>query len=58
MSKIDVLWAREKNPLLARSLGLSANSFKIVYFGSMGRANGMEYFIDAAQLLKDYKDLE
>ena len=58
MSKIDVFWAREKNAALISSLGLSADSFKIVYFGSMGLANGMEYIIDAAQLLKDHTDLE
>jgi glycosyltransferase involved in cell wall biosynthesis len=58
MSKIDKFWPREKNKELIAKLGLRPDSFKVIYFGTMGLANGMEYILDAAKYLKDEKDIE
>jgi len=58
MSKIDAFWQREKKVGLAENLGLKADTFKVVYFGSMSLANGMHYIIDAAKILKDEKNVE
>lgn len=58
MSKIDYFWSREKDLSLTKKLGLKQDSFKIVYFGSMGIANGMEYIIDAIREIKDDSQIE
>lgn len=58
MSKIDEFWPREKDNLLEQQLGLKADSFKIVHFGSLGLANGAETIIDSAKLLKDDDSIE
>lgn len=58
MSKIDTFWPRKKNMALIKELGLSPDTFKIIYFGSMGIANGMDYIIDAAKYLNNEKGLE
>jgi len=58
MAKLEVFGHVEKNAALPDTFGLNSNSFKAVYFGSMGLANGMEYIIDAANLLKDHEDIE
>ncbi|WP_422080648.1 glycosyltransferase family 4 protein [Ulvibacterium sp.] len=58
MSKVDVFWSREKDLGLADRLGLKRDSFKIVYFGAMGLANGMDYIIDAINHIKEQEDIE
>ena len=58
MSKIDKFWPREKNVTLTKELGLGEDSFKVVYFGSMGLTNGMDYIIDAAKVLNNTPELE
>ena len=58
MSKIDFFWAREKNLELAKKLGVKPNSFKTVYFGAMGIANGMDYIIEGIKGLKNNQDIE
>jgi len=58
MSKIDVFWSREKDIVLMDKLNLKRNTFKIVYFGAMGLANGMDYIIDAIKYLKDNQEIE
>ncbi|WP_318308100.1 glycosyltransferase family 4 protein [Flagellimonas crocea] len=58
MSKIDKFWPREKNKEWMEKLGLRPDSFKVIYFGTMGLANGMEYILDAANFLKNEKDIE
>ncbi len=58
MSKIDKFWPREKNLSLLNELNLRSDTFKVVYFGTMGLANAMEYIIDAAKYLKEEKDIE
>lgn len=58
MSKIDVFWSREKDMALCKGLGLKPNSFKTVYFGAMGIANGMDYIIDGIKHIKDNQEVE
>ena len=58
MSKIDVFGSREKNLQFIERLGLKKDSFKVVYFGAMGIANGMDYIIDGIKKLKDNEDIE
>ena len=52
MAKIDRFWQREKNAALMKELGLEDKAFKIIHFGAMGRANGLDYILDAASILK------
>lgn len=58
MSKIDKFWPRKKNEDLIKSLGLKPDSFKVIYFGTMGLANGMDYILDAANFLKEEENIE
>jgi|SRR5690554_3568873 len=58
MSKIDEFWLRNKNIELEQKLGLNPNSFKIIHFGSLGLANGVETIIESAKLLRDDDTIE
>lgn len=58
MSKIDIFWQREKDMDLAKSLGLKPDTFKTVYFGAMGLANGMHYIIEGIKELKNNPSIE
>lgn len=51
MSKIDVFGQRDKDLELCSSLGLKPETFKTVYFGAMGLANGMDYIIEGLKEL-------
>ncbi|MEP5913393.1 MAG: glycosyltransferase family 4 protein, partial [Flavobacteriaceae bacterium] len=58
MSKIDIFWPRKKKLSIIQELKLSPHSFKVVYFGSMGPTNGMDYIIDAAKLIGPEDNIE
>lgn len=58
MSKIDQFWSRPHNQELLEKNKLKKDSFKIIYFGSMGQSNGIDYIIDTAILLKSHTDIE
>lgn len=58
MSKIDFFWSREKNLALTEELSLKRDSFKVVYFGAMGVANGMDYIIDGISEIDDDGQIE
>jgi glycosyltransferase involved in cell wall biosynthesis len=58
MSKIDEFWPREPNRELLKKLNLKEDSFKVIYFGALGLANGAEIIIDAAILLKNDPSVE
>ncbi|MEE9361056.1 MAG: glycosyltransferase family 4 protein [Cellulophaga sp.] len=58
MSKIDKFWSRKKNMALINEFELDPNSFKVIYFGSMGIANGMEYIINAAKQINPNENIE
>jgi glycosyltransferase involved in cell wall biosynthesis len=53
MSKIDRFWPREKDEALREEMGLKKESFKIIYFGALGLANGALTIINSAKLIKD-----
>lgn len=52
MAKIDRFWRREKDLRLQQELGLREDTFKVIHFGAMGIANGLEYILDAASILR------
>jgi glycosyltransferase involved in cell wall biosynthesis len=58
MSKIDDFWPRKKNLDLLNKLGLKDSSFKIIHFGALGLANGIDSIIESAKLLKDDSSIE
>lgn len=58
MAKMDEFWPREKNINLMLKLGLKQDSFKVIHFGSLGRANGAHTIIESAKLMKDTTDVE
>lgn len=53
MSKPDKFFPHEKNMEIANQFGVDTTKFNVIHFGSMGRANGLKYIIDAAKELKD-----
>ncbi|NDV42635.1 glycosyltransferase family 4 protein [Flagellimonas sediminis] len=53
MAKMDKFWPREINTSYLKKLNLREDSFKVVYFGALGLANGIEYIMDAIVELKD-----
>ena len=58
MSKIDSFWPREKDFNLMKRLGLNIKSFKLIHFGSLGKANGAFTIIESAKLLKNNNNIE
>ena len=58
MSKISEFWPRKKNIELTKELGLKENSFKVIHFGALGKANGVQTIIESAKLLKDNNNIE
>jgi len=58
MSKIEEFWEREKSEKVYKELDISKDTFKAVYFGSMGIANGMDYILDAAKLISKEEKIE
>ncbi len=52
MSKINEFWPREKNLDLLKKLDLNVDSFKIIHFGAMGIANGLEFIVKAAEIIQ------
>jgi len=58
MSKIDYFWSRPQDPNLITKLGLKKDSFKVIYFGAMGLANGLDYIINAIGYLKNDENVE
>ena len=49
--------AKEDNRLF-EELGLNRDTFKVVYAGNLGRAQGVSVALDAAEILKDNSDIE
>lgn len=60
MSKIDKFFPREPDLDICTKFGFSKDKFKIIHFGAMGYANGLEYLINAAKIFKDrhYNDIQ
>lgn len=55
MSKPDKFFPHEKNMEVAKQFGVDVQKFNVIHFGSMGRANGLKYIIDAAKILQEKK---
>lgn len=53
MSKKDEFYKRPLNKEVAAKFGINLLKFNAVHFGTMGIANGLDYVIDAAVLLKE-----
>ncbi len=53
MSKPDKFFPHPANPEIVREFQLDLNKFNVIHFGAMGRANGLEYIIDSAKVLKE-----
>lgn len=53
MSKPDEFFPREHNKEIMSKYNLTEETFKIVHFGSMGVANGLEYIIETARILDE-----
>jgi glycosyltransferase involved in cell wall biosynthesis len=51
MSKPDKFYPHEPNLETAKQFGLDLDKFNVIHFGSMGKANGLEYIIKAAREL-------
>jgi len=58
MAKIDKFWLREPNLGLMEELNIKKDTFKIIYFGALGKANAIEYILNTAKLLQNQKDIE
>ena len=51
MSKPDLFFPREKSKEMMEKYFSGVSKFRIVHFGAMGVANGLEYIIEAAKVL-------
>lgn len=56
MSKPDMFYPHEPNVEIAKQFGIDLTKFNVIHFGSMGRANGLQYIIEAAKFLKEKDD--
>lgn len=56
MAKPDKFYPHEKNMEVAKQFGIDTTKFNVIHFGSMGRANGLRYIIEAAKRLRDKGD--
>lgn len=53
MSKPDEYFPHEPNMEIVEKFGLDLNKFNMIHFGSMGKANGLPYIIEAAKICAD-----
>ena len=53
MSKPDKFYPHEPNMEIAKKFGVDLQKFNVIHFGSMGRANGLQYIIDTAKILQN-----
>ena len=56
MSKPDKFFPHEPNDDIANRFNIDFSRFNVIHFGSMGRANGLQYIIEAARCLKEKGD--
>lgn len=56
MAKPDKFFPRDPNLEIARQFNIDLSKFNVIHFGSMGRANGLQYIIEAAKCLKEKDD--
>lgn len=53
MSKPDKFFPHEPNKEIIKQFGIDLQKFNVIHFGSMGRANGLEYIVEAAKHLRE-----
>lgn len=53
MAKKDEFWPRDRNYELMAKHNLPKDSFKVIHFGALGLANGVQTVIESAQLIKE-----
>lgn len=53
MAKIDEFYPRNQNFEIAKIFEIDLNKFNIIHFGAMGIANGLDYIIYAAEIMKN-----
>lgn len=58
MAKIDKFWPRESNINLMQELRLSENTFKVIHFGALGLANGIDKVLDTIELMNNDSTVE
>ena len=56
MAKPDKFYPHKDNKKLAEEFGIETTKFNVIHFGSMGKANGLSYIIEAAKILKKKGD--
>lgn len=56
MSKPEEFYPHEPSADIINQFNLDSAKFKVIHFGSMGVANGLEYIIEAAKNVKDRAD--
>lgn len=56
MSKPDKFYPHEPNQNIVAQFNIDMGRFNVIHFGSMGRANGLQYIIEAAKCLKEKGD--
>lgn len=54
----NVFHVKKEENKLFDELGLNKETFKIVYAGNLGKAQGLDTLLDAAELLKEKTDIE
>jgi len=54
MAKIKEFWPRSPDNSVFKKYRLKEDTFKIVYFGAMGIANGLDYIIQTARICSEY----
>lgn len=52
MAKINKFFPRVANIKIANKFGINNKKFKLIHFGAMGIASGLEYIIEATKILK------
>ena len=58
MSKPDIFYPREINKEILSKFSINSNKLNVIHFGSMGKANGLNYIIEAAKILTKYNNNE
>lgn len=53
MSKPDEFFPHEPSKEIAERFGIKMDNFNVIHFGSMGRANGLGYIIEAAKCVSN-----
>ena len=53
MSKPEEFFPHEHDMEVANKFGIDTSKFNIIHFGSMGRANGLQYIVETAKLAQE-----